>query len=203
MNILLVDDHPLTNRGVASYLEETGRFQVCAQVTTLADAKRRIENGDPCMPDLVILDIILGEDNGLDFLPFLDDFCRRNKRPRPFVLVCSVLDETFRIQTALKLGAAGYVSKAEGEDELLAAIDAVLRGEVYVSERHSVKAMRDLGVFEKLSGREREVLDMVKRNKTSGQIAEELFLSVRTVENHLSNIYFKTGTKNKLDLMKL
>ncbi|MCL2193589.1 MAG: response regulator, partial [Treponema sp.] len=79
MNILLVDDHPLTNRGVASYLRETGRFSICAQVTTLADAKRHIENGDPCMPDLVILDIILGEDNGLDLLPFLDDFCDKNK----------------------------------------------------------------------------------------------------------------------------
>ena len=203
MNILLVDDHPLTNRGVASYLRETGRFSICAQVTTLADAKRHIENGDPCMPDLVILDIILGEDNGLDLLPFLDDFCDKNKLPKPLVLVCSVLEEAFRIQTAIRLGAAGYVSKAEGETALLAAIDAILRGEVYISERHSLKAMRDLGVFGKLSKRELEVLDMVKRNKTSGQIAEELFVSVRTVENHLSNIYFKTKTKDKLDLIRL
>jgi len=124
------------DQGVASCLEGTGRFTVCAQVTTFAVAKRHIEEAGERQPSLVILDIILGEENGLDFLPFLEGHCNRNGLRKPFALVCSVLEEPFRIQSAaIKLGVSGYVSKAEGEAELLAAIDAVLRNDVYLSEK--------------------------------------------------------------------
>ena len=202
MNVLLIDDHPTTNRGVASFLEADGRFSVCAQILTLGDAKRFIEQ-EQTLPDLVILDIMLGDENGLDFLPFLEKHCRVTKQPKPRVLVCSAVEEPMRIQSAIKQGASGYISKADGESELLAAIDAILRGEVYLSERHNAKTLQTLGLFEKLSKREIAVLSLVKEGMGNSEIARKLDVNIRTVESHVSNIYFKTRTASRHDLMKL
>jgi len=202
MNVLLIDDHPMTNRGVASFLEADGRFSVCTPILTLGEAKRFIEQAQT-LPDFVILDIILGDGNGLDFLPFLENHCRTTKQPKPQVLVCSAVEEPLRIQSAIKQGAFGYVSKADGESELLTAIDAVLRGEIYLSDRHSAKTLQTLGLFEKLSKREIAVLSLVKEGVNNPEIARKLDLTIRTVENHISNIYFKTRTKNRHDLMRL
>ena len=202
MNVLLIDDHPMNNRGVASFLESGGRFSVCTQIRSLGDAKRFIEEAET-LPDLVLLDIILGDENGLDFLPFLENHCRAKKQPKPHVLVCSAVEEPMRIHSAIKQGASGYISKADGESELLAAIDAILRGETYLSDRHSAKTLQALGLYEKLSKREIAVLSLVKEGMGNSEIAEKLCVNIRTVESHVSNIYFKTRTASRHDLMKL
>jgi len=194
----------MTNKGVATCLEGTRRFLVCAQVTSLADAKHWIgECPWKSLPGLVVMDIILGNENGLDFIPFLEGFCRENNLTKPAVLVCSMLEELFRIQCAINLGALGYVSKSDGEAELLAAIDAVLQGRVYLAGRHSDNVARNPGLFEKLSRRERRIFDLIQRNRTNQEIADELCLDIRTVQNHVSNIYFKTRTRNRQELMRL
>jgi len=211
MKVMLVDDHPMVNSGLASILEETGRFSVVGQVNSLSDAIKFIEEdaiqktdqSESIFPSLIILDILLGEDNGLDFLPFLKNFCRSKKIPQPHVLVCSVLEEPFRIQTALKMGASGYIPKTGSNQEIIEAIDAVLRGETYISGEHSAKVMKSYGLYEKFTKRELEIINMIKNNKSNKQIADELGLNIRTVENHVSNIYFKTGTVNRQELVKL
>ena len=202
MNVLLIDDHPLLNAGLASCLEETGRFSVSGQAATLEQARCFIEESRE-LPSLIILDLLLGEENGLDFLPFLEGVCKKKKKPRPPVLVCSVLEDPFRIQTALKLGASGYVPKSGSKDDLLNAIGAVLRGELYLSGDHTEKLSGASGTYAQFTKRELEVLNLIKRNKTNQEIAKSLAINLRTVENHVSNIYFKTGTANRLDLLKL
>ena len=195
----------MTNRGIASFLVENGRFSDCAQANSLNEAKKYIEDSlsSKDFPSFIILDILLGEANGLDFLPFLEDICNKNKVPKPPVLVCSVLEEPFRIQTAIKLGACGYVSKADNEAGLLEAIDTVLRGEVYLSSKHSAKIVKSIGVYGKFTKRELRILELIKENKTNKQIANELSLHIRTVENHVSNIYFKTRAENRAELIKM
>jgi NarL family two-component system response regulator LiaR len=131
MEVMLIDDHPLTNHGLASFLEETSRFSVSGQANTLSEAFCLIEESKN-LPSLIVLDILLGKENGLDFLPFLKSFCRKKRISIPAVLVCSVLEDPFRIQTALKLGVSGYISKTGTKAELLHAIDTVLGGEVYI-----------------------------------------------------------------------
>ena len=202
MQVMLVDDHPMLNYGLAACLEETGRFSVCAQVSSLAEAMRFIEESET-LPSLVILDILLGEENGLDFLPFLENFCQEKQQPKPPVLICSVLEDPFRIRTALSLGAAAYVSKTGTRAELLKAIDTVLQGEIFVSGDHNIRLKEISGARGKFTKREMEVLNLIKQNKTNQQIAKTLLLSIRTVENHISNIYFKTGAENRLELIKL
>jgi len=198
MKVMLVDDHPMVNSGIASILEETGRFSVIAQVNSLSAAKKFIQENkaqdadltESNFPSIIILDILLGEENGLDFLPFMKNFCRSNKISKPYVLVCSVLEEPFRIQAALKMGASGYIPKTGSNQEFLEAIDAVLRGETYISSEHSAKVLKTYGLYTKFTKRELEILDMIKNNKSNKQISDELSLNIRTVENHVSNIYF-------------
>ncbi|MCL2442639.1 MAG: response regulator transcription factor [Treponema sp.] len=204
--VLLIDDHPLINRGLTSFLEETGRFAVMGQINSLAEAKcffeeKMAEKSE--LPYLIILDIMLGEENGLDFFPFLDNFCKKKKISRPPVLICSVLDDPFRIQTALKLGASGYILKTGNMNDLLCAIDTVLNGKKYIAGIHNIKLNEASDKYSYFTKRELEVLDLIKQNKTNQQIAKAMCLSIRTVENHVSNIYIKTGKENRLELIKL
>ena len=202
-NVLLIDDHPMTNSGIKTILEETGRFKVTGQANTLEGAKLFISKRHEDFPFLIILDIILGEDNGLDFLPFLNKYCNDNEINKPPVLICSVLEEPYRIQSALDMGAAGFISKVSSETELLQAIDSILSGEVYISGEHSVKVVKSHGYYSKFTKREMQIINLIKRNKTNKQIAGELRLSIRTIENHISNIYYKTGTKDRQEIMEL
>ena len=202
-SVLLIDDHGMVNSGIAGILEETGRFRVSAQAATLNEAKQVIEANDGRFPHLVILDIMLGEDNGLDFLSYLKKFCKNRNVKKPVVLVCSVLNEPFRIQSALEMGAEGYISKASSKHELLEAIDTVLRGETYISGEHSAKIVKSYGLYSKFTKREMGILNLLKDDKSNTQIAEALGLSIRTIENHISNMYYKTGMKDRRELMKL
>jgi len=205
MKVLLIDDHPMVNSGLASYLEETGRFTVCGQVNTLAQAKSFFEDAIQTkkdIPSLIILDIMLGEENGLDFLNYLEEYCQVNQLSKPHVLVCSALEEPFCIQNALKLGASGFITKSGSKEELINAIDSIQRGNIHISEEHSVKLVKSYDLYTKFTKREMEIFNLIKRNKSNKQIASELKLNIRTVENHVSNIYFKTGTSNRQELME-
>jgi len=202
MEALLIDDHPLTNHGLASFLEGTNCFSVSGQANSLSEAKRFVEESKN-LPSLIVLDMLLGEKNGMDFLPFLKNFCREKHIPIPPVLICSVLEDPFRIQTALKLCAAGYIPKTGTKAELLNAIDTVLRGEVYIKKEHSIIISKSLGTYGQFTKREVELLHLVKQSKSNHEIAEAVGISIRTVENHISNIFFKTGCSNRQELEKL
>jgi len=207
MQVLLIDDHPMLNAGIISILESTGIFTVCAQAQSLKDAVSFMEKActplSSSIPSLIILDLLLGDDNGMEFLPILDSLCKNKKISKPPVLVCSALGDSFKIQTALKLGAAGFISKTSGKAELLKAIDTILRGKVYISDEVNAKLKETSSVYAKFSKREIDVINLLKDNKTNKQISEELSISLRTVENYISKIYFKTGFSSREEIKKL
>ena len=202
MKVLLIDDHPLLNAGIVSILETTGLFTVSAQAESLTEAMGIIKESE-ALPSLIILDLLLGEDNGLDFLPMLEDHCRNKNILKPPVLVCSALEDPFKIQTALKLGAAGFLSKTGGKAELLKAIDTILCGKVYISDELIIQLSEKSHIYTKFSKREIDVINLIKQNKTNKQIAEVLSINHRTVENYLSKIYFKTGFSRREEVERL
>jgi len=202
MEVLLIDDHPMLNAGIVSILENTGLFTVCGQAQSLKQAMSIIEEADT-LPSIIILDLLLGEDNGLDFLPALEKFCQNKNIPKPPVLVCSALGDSFKIQTALKLGASGFLSKTGGKAELLKAIDTILSGKVYISSEITNKLNESSTVYAKFSKREIDVINLLKANKSNKQIAKVLSLSQRTVENYISKIYFKTGFSSREEVQRL
>jgi len=202
MEVLLIDDHPMLNAGIVSILEKTGFFTVSGQAESLNEAMSFIKDSDT-LPSLIILDLLLGEENGLDFLPMLNNYCVNKKIPRPHVLVCSAIEDSFKIQTALKLGAAGFLSKTGGQAELLKAIDTILSGKVYVSTELNVKLDENSGLYAKFTKREIDVINLIKQKKTNKQIGDVLSISQRTVENYISKIYFKTGFTSREEVEKL
>ena len=202
MEVLLIDDHPMLNAGIVAILKETGLFTVRAQAQSLAQAKKIIEESEK-LPSLIILDLLLGEDNGLDFLPMLEKYCKNKKIPKPPVLVCSALGDAFKIQIALKLGAAGFLSKTGGKAELLKAIDTILSGKVYVPGEVNIKINENSNMYAKFSKREIDVINLLKTNKTNKQIADTMSISLRTVENYISKIYFKTGFSSREEVQGL
>jgi len=207
MEVLLIDDHPMLNAGIVSILEKTGIFTVTGQARSLKEAMSIIEKSET-MPSLIILDLLLGEDNGLDFLSLLKNFCYNKKNSKtsaaqPPVLVCSALGDSFKIQTALKLGAAGFLSKTSGKDELLAAVNTILSGKVYISSELNSKLNINSTLYAKFTKREVDVINQLKANKTNKQIAETMSISQRTVENYISKIYFKTGFSSREEIKKL
>jgi NarL family two-component system response regulator LiaR len=119
------------------------------------------------------------------------------------VLVCSALGDSFKIQTALKQGAAGFLSKTGGKAELLKAIDTILNGKVYISSGINIKLKENSPLYAKFSKREIDVIHLIKANKTNKQIADALSLNLRTVENYISKIYFKTGFSSREETQKL
>jgi NarL family two-component system response regulator LiaR len=200
LNILFIDDHPLIRRGFGSFLADTGRFTIAGEASSLAEARNLLESMEQA-PDLILLDISLGQENGLDFLEFLNT--REDSEKKPAVLVYSMFEDPFRVQNALALGARGYVAKSAKETELLKAIDTILAGNCYVGSDLQVKIHETPNFYNILSGREREVLSLVKQQYDNRRIAETLKISLRTVENHLSHIYLKTGLNSRDDLLKL
>ena len=200
----------MLNAGIVSILEQTGIFKVTGQAQSLKEAMRIIEEAakSTFMPSLIILDMLLGEDNGLDFFPMLDKFCRDKKARgmpilKPPVLVCSALGDSFKIQTALKLGAAGFLSKTGGKAELLKAIDVILGGKTYISADADIKLKQNSSLYAKFTKREIDVIELIKENKTNKQIAAALLINLRTVENYISKIYFKTGFSDREEILKL
>ncbi|MFP3043750.1 response regulator transcription factor [Treponema primitia] len=201
IRVLLIEDHPLTRRGLASCLTDTGRCSIAGEAGSLAEAQRVIELHFPV--DVVILDISLGEENGLDFIVYLKKYSDLRKVKMPAVLVCSVYEDPFRIRSAIDIGAMGYVPKSAGEKELLRAIDTVMRGELFIDPRLEIKIKTQPDVYAKFTKREREVLTLVKQNYDNQRIAASLSLGLHTVENHISHIYFKTGLTKRTELRNL
>jgi len=203
MEVLLVDDHELVTLGVAGLLAEIKQITSIACVRSLAEARQRIGKAEAGMPALVILDIHLGEENGLDFISFLKEFCRSARAKMPAVLVCSIVEDPFLIKNALEMGATGYVPKSSGSGELLRAVKAALLGNAYVPEEYGARMVEIVDTYDQLTKREKQALALLRRGNSNTQIAGAMGISRRTVENMISSIYLKTGTSNRAALMEL
>jgi NarL family two-component system response regulator LiaR len=202
IRFMIIDDHPMTRRGFGNFLTGTERFAITGEAASLAEGRVLLE-GIPQLPDLIILDIALGDDNGLDFIGTVNQICvGRGIAPLP-VLVYSVFEDSFRIQTAMRLGARGYISKSADEAELIRAIDLILGGSLYIDTRFELSIRRNQNMYAEFTQREREILTMIKDHCDNNAIAKTLKISLRTVENHLSHIYLKTGIKSREKLITL
>ncbi|WP_420385367.1 response regulator [Roseivirga sp.] len=197
MKIVLVDDHSILLDGLKKLIEEDDMLEVVAASDNLPDAIRTI---DKHKPDLVITDYNLGEDDGLSLV-------QKVKRilPETKFIVLSMHDESHLVKEILKEGVNGYVLKKDTKEELLEAIYSVRAGKMYLS--YDINAMLVKSLYEPdegklLTSREREILHLIAKEYSNRDIAEELFISERTVETHRKNIFRKTRTNSIVGLIK-
>jgi DNA-binding NarL/FixJ family response regulator len=201
--VLLVDDHPIVRQGLAELIDHEKDLSVCGMADDIHHALDQIA---ALSPDVIVVDISLKGGNGIELLKNI-----KVRYPRQPVLMLSMHDESLYAVRALRAGAAGYVMKQEATEKVLTAIRQVLNGEIYLSERMEKKMMHQLvggraartgSPLEDLSDRELEVFNLIGQGHGTRQIAEELHLSIKTIESHRAHIKEKLNLKNATELVQ-
>lgn len=195
--VVLVDDHAIVLDGVRSLLEKVEGLDVVRSFSSAEDVLKYLETGEA---DLLIMDFNLPGMDGLSLIHTVRRI-RHNMR----IIVLSMHNEVHLVKEILKTGVNGYVLKHDSHKELIQAIGEVMAGNVFLSKDVSKMLIQDLQNPDEgklLTDREREILKLIAREYSNKQIAEELFISERTVETHRKNIFRKTGTASLVGLIK-
>lgn len=193
--VFLVDDHPIVRQGLARLLSHEADLEVCGEAGDVASA---IQAVNELRPDVVVADLSLQEGSGIDLIKTL-----RTQTPDIPVLVLTMHEESFYAERALRAGARGYLTKQEASEKILTAIRQVVHGDLYVSDRLSPKLLQRLitgapntddPLVSRLSDRELQVFLFIGEGRGTQEIADQLHLSVKTIETYRANL------KEKLDL---
>jgi len=195
IKVMIVDDHPMVAEGIESILESYDDITV---VGTLSNGREAVDQLPTLKPDVVLMDLNMPEIGGLtatEMLLELDADLR--------VLILSMHDSPEYISTALSHGAMGYVLKDVPTEEIKTAIDAVMSGKKYLctGAKGSLEPSED-GAREPLTSREQTVLLQLAQGKSNKEVANELNISVRTVETHRKNIKRKLGISSTAGLTR-
>ncbi len=187
--IVIADDHPLFRRGLVEVLQDFEEYKVLGEA---GDGDEAITKIVQHKPDIAILDISMPVRDGLDVLVKAQHWAN----PPKFIMLTLYDDEAY-LKKALQYGARGYLLKDNAETELLTCLHMVIQGKAYlspgVSWRLLDKSIQESDPLENLSATERKVFSLVAEFKTNADIAELLSVSIRTVQNHRSNICKKLG----------
>ena len=204
--VLIVDDHPLLRGGLVKLVAEDPSLALYGEAGDAGETILAVDNDPP--PDLVILDLMLGNQDGLDLIKQL-----RLLRPGLPILVVSMHEEWLYAERALRAGASGYIMKKELAPEVLQAVHAVLEGKIYLSPRMHVLlegkglvpcALSSLVPQAKppLSDRELHVYRLIGAGLATKQIALALHLSIKTIETYRENLKAKLSLPNAAALAR-
>src|SRR5271169_2841095 len=201
--VLLVDDHPIVRQGLGLLIDHEEDLSVCGEAEGAHSAFHAIET---LRPDIVVLDISLSGPDGLDVLKEI-----RMKSGSLPVLILSMHDESIYAERALRAGANGYIMKQEATEKVLVAIRRILQGEVYLSDRLTNTMLRQYvrgapstgkSPLVNLTDRELEVFRLIGEGHGTRQIADELHLSVKTIESYQAHIKEKLSLRNARELVQ-
>ena len=201
--VFVVDDHPIVRQGLALLIDQEPDLEVCGEAEEAETALAAIS---AARPDVLLLDISLPGPDGIDLLKAI----RATDTALP-VLVLSMHDESVYAERALRAGANGYIMKQEATENVLVALRRILRREVYVSDRIATSMLRQFASgggkplqapIERLSDRELEVFRLIGEGHGTRQIADELHLSVKTVESYQAHIKEKLSLQSSRDLVQ-
>ena len=200
--ILIVDDHPLVREGLKGLIAEEPDLRVCGETGSMRKALDLVREHEP---DIVIVDLALTDGNGLELIRRL-----ASHYPKLKMLVCSMRDESLFAERAINAGAHGYINKHEVAAHVVSAIRQVLADKIYLSpdvvERiisgFAKKQPVGGSSIDELSNRELEVFWLIGQGRSTTQIAEQLNLSVKTVETHREKIKRKLGLSTAGELMR-
>lgn len=202
-SILIADDHAVVREGLKALLEDEHEFTVVGEAATGLETIRLCNN---LKPEILVLDIMLEDISGLEVVRRL-----RQKLPKMGIVILSMYGDKQHVLEALRVGVNAYVIKKSVASELVHAIREVLVGHRYLGSQLSdlvVEAYLEkhktslVDPYDSLSDREREVLHMVANGYTNAEIAENLYISRRTVETHRNNVMRKLNLNNQTDFIR-
>ena len=198
--ILLVDDHEVVRLGIRALLDHHPNFDVVAEAET---AREAIEKTDMYKPEVVVMDIRLKGGSGIEACQEIT-----TKFPDTKVIMVTSYAEDEMLFSAIRAGAAGYVLKQIGGDDLVRAIEAVGRGEALLDPAVTQRVFQEVrraareeeaSAFAELTQQEMHVLQLVSEGRTNRQIAEILYLGEGTVRNYVSSILSKLNVRNRAE----
>ncbi|MFZ1133906.1 MAG: response regulator transcription factor [Candidatus Korobacteraceae bacterium] len=201
--VLVVDDHPIVRQGLALLINRESDLMVCGEAE---DARMAMQSIITDKPDIMVVDISLNGPDGLDLLKDI-----RTRYPDLPVLILSMHDESIYAERALRAGAQGYIMKQEAAEKVLVALRRILSNEIYVSERIANRMLqryigspgegRPSSVAD-LTDRELEVFRLIGEGHSTRQIAEQLHISVKTVESYQAHIKEKLSLRSARELVQ-
>jgi len=195
IKVIIIDNCPLFSFGLSVLLEKTQKFDTIKTAENCADALKIAEKEKP---NLVLMEMTLGKENGLELIPKL-----KLINPDISILIISIQDERFYAERTLRLGARGYVSKTESADTIMSAINTVLDNKVYLSENERERILQAMteeskpGVkdwitsLQMLSNRELQIFSFIAKGLGTIEIASRLNLSTKTIDTHKEHIKIK------------
>ena len=201
IRILIADDHAVVRSGLRALLRADPDLEVVGEA---ADGVETLRLAETLHPDAVLLDITMPPDNGIETAKRL-----KEKHPQLMVLFLTMHEDESLLHEALRAGAAGYLIKRAEESEIIQAIHAASRGDIYVHPAMTRALLQQPVTMEHRRGspvdaltpRELDVLRLLAKGNTNRQIAGLLGLSIRTVENHRANLMGKLGLVSRVELV--
>lgn len=205
MRILIADDHAVLRAGLRLLLNTQDDFEVIGEASEGTEALSQAESLNP---DIILLDLTMPGLGGLEALPLLKKIA-----PESRILILTMHDDSTYLRQALQSGAAGYILKKAVDSELLNAIRAVARGEIYVYSAMNRKLLDDMlpehthngnkeNPWATLSEREMDVIQLVALGHTNPEISEKLILSVKTIETYRARGMEKLGLRTRAQLVR-
>jgi two-component system, NarL family, response regulator NreC len=198
ISIVLVDDHEVVRKGLRMVLDAEEGFEVIAEAGDLEDTHRYVRAH---RPRVLVLDLNLPEGSSLAAIPEL-----REESPDTAVVVLTMQQEPAFAREAIRAGALGYVLKQSAGTELVDAVRAAAAGETYLNPKLGAQLAaapaEPAGPPDGLTEREVDILRLIGLGHTNGEIADQLYLSVRTVESHRAHIQQKTGRSTRSELVR-
>jgi two-component system response regulator NreC len=198
--VLIVDDHAVVRSGLRLLIDAEDDLETAGEA---ASAREAVFEARSLKPDVILLDVVMPEQSGLEAIPQLV-----HENPDAKVLVLSMQDEPRYVREAFETGASGYVLKEAADMELVAAIREVAKGGRYVHPELGARLVdaeseeRRRAEEDPLSDREREVLRLLALGHTNQEIAKQLFISVRTAETHRAHIMQKLRLSSRAELVR-
>lgn len=204
-SVIIIDDHPLFSRGLAQLIETQKPLKV---VGTAKNRMEAITLLNSVTPELAIVDLNLGQEDGLELIKDILSY-----QPQTKVLVLSMHDERFYAERALKAGAKGYIMKEEAETQVINAVQTVLSGEIYLSEserarleemtKNDSKTKQDFDTISSLSDRQFQIFTLIGKGLGTVDIAAKLNLSIKTIDTHKENIKTKLHCSSSAELRQM
>ena len=205
--VLIVEDHPLFSKGLASLIGNMPGYCVAGEAANLTNAMQIAESEKP---ELAIVDIDLGEESGMDLIPRL-----KTQNPGIVILVLSMYEERFYSERILRLGAHGYIMKDEAANRVMDAVKTVMSGNVYLSDTemeriHGVMAGENINgindwasAIKKLSDREFQIFSCIGKGLGTIEIASKFNLSPKTIDTHKEHLKLKLHCNSSQELRQL
>ncbi|WP_300118488.1 response regulator transcription factor [uncultured Enterococcus sp.] len=194
IKVLLVDDHEMVRLGVSTYLSIQADIEVVGEAS---DGDEGVSKALALRPDVILMDLVMDKMDGITATKQI-----LAQWPQAKILIVTSYIDDEKVFPAIQAGASGYLLKTSSAQEIAEAIRKTINGERVIEEEVSEKIQNQdyadqFFLYEELTNREKEVLDLIAQGKSNQEIAEDLFITLKTVKTHVSNILAKLGVEDR------